>query len=71
MKIQKNDGPDFVGIGVQKSGTSWIGNILAQHPDVYIKKKKLVFLCKTSIAVMNGIIISLWTKVNAYQAKSQ
>ena len=43
MKIQKNDGPDFVGIGVQKSGTSWIGNILAQHPDVYIKKKEISF----------------------------
>jgi hypothetical protein len=36
-------GPDFVGVGVQKSGTSWVGDILAQHPQVLIRKKELNF----------------------------
>lgn len=36
-------GPDFVGIGVQKSGTTWVGDILNQHPDVMIKEKELSF----------------------------
>ena len=36
-------GPDFVGIGVHKSATTWVGDILAQHPDVYIKKKEVSF----------------------------
>ncbi len=27
--------PDFVGVGVQKAGTSWWYSLIAQHPDVY------------------------------------
>ncbi len=36
-------GPDFVGIGVQKSGTTWAGDILAQHPKILIQKKEISF----------------------------
>jgi len=36
-------GPDFVGVGVQKSGTTWVGEILSQHPDVLIRKKEISF----------------------------
>ena len=36
-------GPDFVGIGAQKSGTTWLGDVLAQHPGVYIRKKEISF----------------------------
>ncbi len=38
--------PDFVGIGAQKSGTTWIGDILSQHPGVYIKKKEISFFVR-------------------------
>lgn len=38
-----NRGPDFVGVGVQKSGTTWAGEILAQHPKVLIQKKEISF----------------------------
>lgn len=37
------EGPDFVGVGVQRSGTTWAGDILSQHPDIYIKKKEISF----------------------------
>ena len=40
------EGPDFVGIGAQKSGTTWVGDILSQHPDVYIKKKEISFFVR-------------------------
>lgn len=40
------EGPDFVGVGVQKCGTSWIGNILAQHPQVLLEKKEISFFVR-------------------------
>ena len=36
-------GPDFVGIGVQKSGTTWVGEVLEQHPSVLMRKKEISF----------------------------
>jgi hypothetical protein len=30
----------FFGIGAQKSGTSWLSNYLADHPDVYMSRRK-------------------------------
>lgn len=27
--------PDFIGIGAQKSGTTWWHHLLLKHPDVY------------------------------------
>jgi len=29
--------PDFVGVGVQKGGTSWWYELLLEHPDVYVR----------------------------------
>ena len=31
---------NFIGIGVQKAGTSWLAKCLNEHPDIYIHKKK-------------------------------
>ena len=31
---------NFIGIGVQKAGTSWLAEALNEHPDVYIHPKK-------------------------------
>jgi hypothetical protein len=39
-------GPDFVGVGVHKSGTSWAGSVLAQHPGVFINKKEISFFVR-------------------------
>lgn len=39
-------GPDFIGIGAQKCGTSWVADILAQHPGVLIRKKEVNFFVR-------------------------
>jgi len=39
---QENAGPDFVGVGAQKSGTSWLAKMLDQHPDLYVSPEKEV-----------------------------
>ena len=39
-------GPDFVGVGVQKSGTNWLADVLGQHPDVLIRKKEISFFVR-------------------------
>jgi hypothetical protein len=31
---------DFIGVGVAKSGSSWISHILNQHPDIYMPPRK-------------------------------
>ena len=31
---------NFVGIGAQKAGTSWLAKALSEHPEVYIHPKK-------------------------------
>ena len=36
-------GPDFVGIGVQKSGTTWVADMLSQHPQIFLPKKEISF----------------------------
>jgi len=35
--------PNFVCIGAQKSGTTWLHNMLAQHPDICMPIKKELF----------------------------
>jgi hypothetical protein len=37
------DEPDFIGIGVQRSGTTWAADILKQHPEICIHKKEISF----------------------------
>ena len=32
--------PDFIGIGAQKAGTTWLGHNLQLHPDVWMPKNK-------------------------------
>ena len=39
----RTGGPDFVGVGAQKSGTTWVGDILSQHPQIMMRKKELSF----------------------------
>lgn len=45
---QETGAPDFVGIGVQKAGTTWWYDLLIQHPQVYVhelsRKERHFFL---------------------------
>jgi hypothetical protein len=36
-------GPDFIGIGAQRSGTSWVYNCLLDHPEVFLPQKEVHF----------------------------
>lgn len=38
--VPRSEGPDFVGVGVQKCGSSWLGDILSQHPQVFFASEK-------------------------------
>ncbi|WP_103029416.1 sulfotransferase family protein [Salinibacter altiplanensis] len=38
--------PDFLIIGVQKSGTSWLARMLSQHPDVYMPGEEVHYFDK-------------------------
>ncbi len=37
--------PDFIGLGVEKSGTSWIFACLYEHPEICIPVKEVNFFC--------------------------
>jgi hypothetical protein len=41
--VSRPEGPDFVGVGVQKSGSTWLADILAQHPKIIIPRKEIHF----------------------------
>lgn len=43
---QADGGPDFIGIGAQKCGTSWLGWVLSQHPGVLLEKKEIDFFVR-------------------------
>ena len=40
--------PDFIGLGAQKSGTSWIYTCLSEHPEVYMPVKEVQFFSQES-----------------------
>jgi hypothetical protein len=35
--------PDFIGIGVQRSGTSWLYECLKEHPEIFLPQKEVHF----------------------------
>jgi hypothetical protein len=39
-------GPNFVGIGAQRSGTSWLYNCLNEHPEVFMPQKEVHYFDK-------------------------
>ena len=46
MSKLNNDRPNFIIIGAQKAGTNWIGNMLNQHPDIYLYlNREIAFFC--------------------------
>lgn len=43
---QVSEGPDFVGVGMQKCGTTWLADALVQHPGVMMDQKQLDFFVR-------------------------
>jgi hypothetical protein len=43
MNIIHRNGPDFIGIGVQRSGTSWLFECLKEHEGVFLPQKEVHF----------------------------
>lgn len=41
--MAENTGPTFVGIGVQRGGTSWLYECLNEHPQVFMPRKEMHF----------------------------
>jgi hypothetical protein len=41
-----NRGPDFIGIGAQRTGTSWIYACLYEHPQVCMPQKEIGFFSR-------------------------
>ena len=39
-KTTEHRGPDFIGIGVPKSGSTWFMRVLSQHPNIFTTAKK-------------------------------
>lgn len=39
----RDHGPDFIGIGVQRAGTSWLYECLRAHPEVFMPTKEIHF----------------------------
>jgi sulfotransferase family protein len=37
------EGPDFIGIGVQRGGTTWLSSCLHEHPEVFMPEKEIQF----------------------------
>jgi hypothetical protein len=46
LREPRERGPDFVGVGAAKSGTSWAADVLAQHPGVLIRRKEISFFVR-------------------------
>lgn len=46
MAENKSRTPDFIGLGAQKAGTSWIYACLHEHPEVYIPQKDIHFFSR-------------------------
>jgi len=40
---EENNKIDFIGIGAEKAGTTWIADCLREHPEIYIPKIKELF----------------------------
>ncbi|MFH1758971.1 MAG: sulfotransferase domain-containing protein [Patescibacteria group bacterium] len=41
-----NKGPDFIGIGAARSGTSWVHQCLYEHPEIYAPVKEIHFFSR-------------------------
>ncbi|MDY6993754.1 MAG: sulfotransferase [Pseudomonadota bacterium] len=40
MSSGSNTTPDFIGIGAQRSGTTWVANVMSLHPEIWVPPLK-------------------------------
>jgi hypothetical protein len=43
---RRDAGPDFVGVGVQRAGSTWVTRVLQQHPQVWVRQKEISFFTR-------------------------
>jgi hypothetical protein len=43
---RRESGPDFVGVGVQRAGSTWVASVLRQHPQVWLREKEISFFTR-------------------------
>jgi hypothetical protein len=46
IELLRSIGPDFIGIGAQRCGTSWLYNCLLEHPDIFMPQKEVHYFDK-------------------------
>ena len=44
--MPRDAGPDFVGVGVQRAGTTWVAHVLRQHPQIWMPRKEISFFTR-------------------------
>jgi len=44
--VPRAEGPDFIGVGIHKSGTTWLAEMLSQHPGILLTKKEINFFVR-------------------------
>lgn len=60
---EKSTKPDFIGIGLEKTGTTWLYSILSQHHDVWLPPvKELRYWSMDTMLIPKAGIISRWRK---------
>jgi len=51
--------PDFIGVGMAKCGSTWVTQILQEHPDIFIPEKKelnfFIYAILTFSTLISGI----------------
>jgi hypothetical protein len=43
MSQTKKSSVDFIGVGAEKAGSTWVADMLRQHPEVFVPEKKEVY----------------------------
>ena len=62
-------GPDFIGIGVPKSGSTWFMRVLSQHPNIFTTAKKEPHFFKSDELYSKGLenYYKLYKDAKSYQ----
>ena len=46
VAARREIGPDFVGVGVQRAGSTFVADLLRQHPQVWMREKEISFFTR-------------------------
>ena len=59
--------PDFIGIGAQKAGTTWLYRNLRAHPEIWMPKEKEIHYFDEKIKLKDG----LWSRLRGEDPADQ